>query len=112
MIYNSYQVDESQFLLTKQAGILTAEKQKLKNLGIDWSKVEWVDLRKPLFSGLAAAMYAVIEAGSAGIPNGIEYQSVFWRNTTRPSQEVNVFYKGAQKLETGEILFVTIYFAK
>lgn len=72
-------------------------------MGIDWSRVTWQDLRKPLFSGIAAAMYATIQSGAGGVPNGIEYQAVFWKNTTRPLQEVNVFYKGAQKLETGKI---------
>lgn len=102
------QVDEAQYLLTKQDGILDAEKEKLKNIGIDWSKTTWQDLRKPLFSGIAAAMYATIQAGAAGVPNGIEYQAVFWQNTTRPLQEVNVFYKGAQKLETGLTFCFTI----
>lgn len=96
-----WQVDEAQFLLTKQTGVLSNEKQQLKTMGIDWSRVTWQDLRKPLFSGIAAAMYATIQSGAGGVPNGIEYQAVFWKNTTRPLQEVNVFYKGAQKLETG-----------
>ncbi|XP_062602682.1 uncharacterized protein LOC134264402 [Saccostrea cucullata] len=96
-----WQVDEAQFRLTQISGTLTNEKQMLKKLGIDWSSVTWADLRKPLFSGLAAAMYATIQAGAGGIPVGIEYQSVFWKNTTRPTKEVNVFYKAAQNLKTG-----------
>ena len=84
------------------AKVLDNAKTMIKEkLGIDWSKVQWVDLLKPLYSGLGSALFNLLKAGANGIPRGIEYQANFWVNSVRPQQLANVFYTKANKLETG-----------
>ena len=95
----------NQFLATQTDPSLNSIKNAVKqNLLINWNTTSWQDLTKPLYSGLAAAMYLyTLTAHGSVVPSGIEYQAVFWKNTTRPSQEVSVFYGAANKLETGTV---------
>lgn len=89
------------------AKVLDNAKEMIKQkLVIDFTKVTWQDLRKPLYSGLAAALYSLLKAGSNGIPRGIEYQASFWINSARPGENANVFYTKANKLETGKSVYI------
>lgn len=47
------------FNLTKAGtGLLNAEYIRIQEaFGIDWRTVTWMDLQKPLYSGLAAALF-------------------------------------------------------
>ena len=47
------------------AGRLTNEYNIIRNqFGIDWSTVTWSDLRKPLYSGISAALYIILHGGT------------------------------------------------
>ena len=75
------------------AKVLDNVKNMIKDkVGIDWSKVQWVDLLKPLYSGLGSALFNLLKAGANGIPRGIEYQANFLVNSVRPQQLATVFY--------------------
>ncbi|XP_067662240.1 uncharacterized protein [Haliotis asinina] len=52
------------------------------SLHINWTTVQWSDLRKPLYSGLAAALYLTLQTSHPGvdIPLKIEEQATFWRD--------------------------------
>ncbi|CAG2188029.1 unnamed protein product [Mytilus edulis] len=97
-----WQIDQDMFQQIATAKVLDDAKKMIKqSIGIDWSKVQWADLAKPLYSGLAASLFTLLKAGNNGIPRGIEYQANFWVNTSRPGQLANVFFTKSNKLETG-----------
>ncbi|KAK7487973.1 hypothetical protein BaRGS_00020718 [Batillaria attramentaria] len=51
-----------------------------QELGIDWTHVQWSDLRKPLYSGLAAALYTLLktQGNENNIPAEVSQQASFW----------------------------------
>ena len=48
------------------------------SLGINWPAVTWSDLRKPLYSGIAAALYSLLTLGSQSMPGSITAQANLW----------------------------------
>ena len=46
-------------------------------LGIDWTKTQWQDLEKPLYSGLAARLFLV--RFRAPIPSDLPAQAQYWK---------------------------------
>ena len=46
--------------------------------GIDWPAVRWSDLRKPLYSGVAAALYTLLTLGSQSMPGSVTDQANLW----------------------------------
>ncbi|KAK7089856.1 hypothetical protein V1264_025038 [Littorina saxatilis] len=48
------------------------------SFGIDWPAVTWSDLRKPLYSGLAAALSTLLTLGSRTMPGNITEQADLW----------------------------------
>ncbi|OQV18313.1 hypothetical protein BV898_07518 [Hypsibius exemplaris] len=80
-----WQMDEANFLLTKNNITypnLNEFHRKIfrSSLRIDWTKVVWQDLWKPLYSGLAARILLWIrqEAGHV-IPDTLANQAVYWK---------------------------------
>lgn len=55
-------------------------------LNIDWTAVTWADLRKPLYSGLAAALYLMTRLGSStpDVPATLEGQEKLWLQQYHP----------------------------
>ena len=48
------------------------------SFGIHWPAVTWSDLRKPLYSGMAAALYSLRTLGSQSMPGSITAQANLW----------------------------------
>ncbi|VDI83459.1 Hypothetical predicted protein [Mytilus galloprovincialis] len=61
-----WQVDKNMFDEThSNAGRLTNEYNIIRNqFRIDWNRVTWSDLRKPLYSGISAALYTILHGGT------------------------------------------------
>lgn len=58
-----YQVDQDKFRETQTSSGLQNEKNIIRNtFGINWDYVTWSDLRKPLYSGIAAALYTKLHS--------------------------------------------------
>lgn len=55
-------------------------------LGIDWSAVTWADMRKPLYSALAAAMLLTLEGAPANVPTTVDMQATYWLTHYRKGQ--------------------------
>ena len=76
-----WQVDEIAFRSTKDTashpGLIAKHQQILDTFGINWSDVEWSDLRIPLFSGLAARLF--VSNIPADIPCDISGQATYWK---------------------------------
>ncbi|KAL4221525.1 hypothetical protein ACF0H5_019782 [Mactra antiquata] len=74
-----WQIDRSELLATKNEPQLNTEYQIIQDkFGIDWSTVTWSDLRKPLYSGIAAALYTKKELMGSPISWKTEEQGTFW----------------------------------
>ncbi|KAK3599236.1 hypothetical protein CHS0354_012845 [Potamilus streckersoni] len=100
-----WQVDENKFIQTQNNPALQAKYDIIWNVfGIDWSRVTWYDLRKPLYSGLAAALYTVYTSGTGGMDWRIEQQATFWENYYHTGGRATNFTIEAGVLDEGNAL--------
>lgn len=102
----SLQVDHSAFLETRHDSTLQREYNIIQNvLGINWNSVTWTDLHKPLYSGIAAALYTKLHSGSQGLSWKDEEQGNFWGQNFHGGRPASNFTALAQILDLGtEIL--------
>lgn len=64
-----------------------------RKLNIDWTKTSWVDLEKPLYSGLASRLYLAWKLPGS-IPADLQTQAQYWKtyyNTVAGSGTVQKF---------------------
>ena len=78
-----WQVDQIAFLATKDSlshPSLTQKHEKIREiLNIDWSSVTWNDLRKPLYSGLAARLFLSNVPQEIPFASEIAQQANYWK---------------------------------
>ena len=76
-----------------------------REFGIDWTTVTWSDLRKPLYSGLAAVLYLMQRMGSnsTSIPSSIEGQESFWTHYYHFGAPVRNFTSAALSTTFGKV---------
>ena len=95
-----WQVDEIAYMDTKDIKSHRSLKKKLELIkikyGIDWLKTSWKDLRKPFYSGLAAALY--ISNIPEAIPADVEGQAKYWKKYYNTSGKVEHFLKKCSKI--------------
>lgn len=76
-----WQVDEIGFMDTQDVashpGLRAKYEQILREFGINWPDVEWMDLRKPLYSGIAARLK--LSNIPAPIPCDVAGQAAYWK---------------------------------
>ncbi|XP_071095235.1 uncharacterized protein [Haliotis cracherodii] len=77
-----WQIDETKFLATTNcsARLLPKCLDILSEFSIDWKRVPWRALLKPLYSALAASLYTLLTVGPDGVPPDPPGQQVFWRD--------------------------------
>lgn len=76
-----WQIDKQKFTITQTSKVLGNQRRGIQgNFSIDWSSVTWSDLRKPLYSGIAAALYLqyIERMHATTIPTSINAQAKFW----------------------------------
>jgi len=69
--------------------------------GINWNTVQWMDLRKPLYSGLSAALFLVQTFGQ-NVPVGVEKQAAWYQKLVFPNDPMAAynFTKEAETLDS------------
>lgn len=76
-----WQVDETGFRDTQDVashpGLTARYELIMQEFGIDWHEVEWTDLRKPLYSGLAARLKLLNT--QEPIPCDVSGQAAYWK---------------------------------
>jgi len=74
------QVDETSFLSTQSALSVLMKDSIKRAFGVDWTQARYSDLRKPLYSGIAAMLKitAYHDARTWGIPQSIVNQANYW----------------------------------
>ncbi|XP_076454779.1 uncharacterized protein LOC143289621 [Babylonia areolata] len=88
-----WQVSEAMFLSTKncnQPALVKACNNISSSLQIHWPSTMWSDLRKPLYSGLAAALYTLKTLGTSDMPGDICSQAPIWARMYGQSASVYV----------------------
>ncbi|KAH3785095.1 uncharacterized protein LOC127840958 isoform X2 [Dreissena polymorpha] len=97
-----WQVDEREFNETLHQPSLANKYQIIRNvMGIDWPSVTWQELRKPLYSGIAAALFTILKTGSTGVSWKSEEQGIFWSNNFHGGRPANNFTELANILDLG-----------
>ena len=88
-------VDENLFDATQNTAsysVLTNLHQQIQStFSIQWSSVEWNDLRKPLYSALAARLYFYTVSASIPISSNIQSQATYWVTYYNPSGSASNF---------------------
>nr|KAG5694561.1 hypothetical protein BaRGS_032506 [Batillaria attramentaria] len=73
------QVTRPMYDITKSSAYLEPARNNIQtHLGINWEATSWTDLLKPLYSGLAAALYISNELHQNPAPTTISQQQTFW----------------------------------
>ena len=81
---------------------LTSKFTKIKDkFGIEWSKVEWKDLTKPLYSALAARLF--MSNKPSAIPDDIEGQAKYWKDNYNTDAGKGTWEKFKEDVESREI---------
>ena len=82
---------------------LHAKYQKIQeHFGIDWPTVQWMDLRKPLFSALAARLLLFNKSPPIPPASDLRGQAMYWKlhyNTTSGNGTVQKFIDDVKALE-------------
>ena len=97
------QVDETAFKETQNQQTLSAEYSLIRSrIGINWPLVTWDDLRKPLYSGIAAALYTLLKGpGGDAITWKVEEQGQFWSKYFHTGRSATNFTQLATLLDLG-----------
>ena len=56
---------------------LKAKLEKLKEEGLDWKKMKWIDLRTPIYCAVAARLF--LSNIPEAIPSSLEGQAKYWK---------------------------------
>ncbi|KAL8561175.1 hypothetical protein ACOMHN_029246 [Nucella lapillus] len=77
-------------------------------LGIDWSTVTWADMRKPLYSALAAAMLLTLEGAPMNVPVAVDMQANYWLTHYRKGQTTHTVqnFVACARSENMEVAFL------
>lgn len=72
---------------------------------IAWATVQWQDLLKPLYSGLAASLYA-IQQNIQSIQGTLSSQAEFWETAYHPGEQADTFLTLANSIGFGKFKLV------
>ena len=107
-------VDEDNFLKTKNTTRYTrlpARFQQIRlHFGIDWRTVQWRELRKPLFSALAARLVLYIAPATIPSADNLTAQGQFWVAHYNSSGDASTFETTSSGLQGKLLLFMLLIF--
>ena len=79
-----WQLSEAKYTATKNTGSNTQLQQQVQgissNFSINWLTTQWVDLRKPFYSALAARLYMQVITASIPLASNVSSQGNYWAN--------------------------------
>ena len=79
-----WQLSETKYTATKNTGSNTQLQQQVQGIstsfGINWLTTQWVDLRKPFYSALAARLYMQVITASIPLASDLSSQGTYWAN--------------------------------
>ena len=96
-------VDENLFNATQDTATITTltslHQQIQSTFSIQWSSVQWNDLRKPLYSAVAARLFFYTVFTSIPISSVIQSQATYWVDNYNPSGSTSNFVTLVNELE-------------
>lgn len=106
-----WQIDENMFIETKNnAGRLSDQYNIIRNqFGIDWNRVTWSELRQPLYSGIAAALYTILHGGTGWrVEDQAHFYETYFVNLAGNNftNEANILDRGCHGNEKLDLAFV------
>lgn len=111
-----WNVDECAFKVTQtkrkeNKELAALQKTVRRTFGVTWSKIKYSDLRRPLYSVLAARI--VLEMTERSIPRGLRNQARLWLETyhgcAEKAGEPRVWEDMKSKFIRGKVFFYSIY---
>ena len=79
-----WQLSEAKYTATKNTGSNTQLQQQVQGIsssfGINWLTTQWIDLRKPFYSALAARLYMQVITASIPLASDVSSQGTYWAN--------------------------------
>ena len=93
-----WQVDELEFSETQAPELALKHEAIQEEFEIDWSKVEWSDLQKPLYSGLAARLYLCNIPDPIPTSSDIPGQARYWKENYNEDGDEQKFIDDAEVL--------------
>ena len=111
-----WRLSEEKYLMTKGVDMVILDKiRQSSELGINWTATEWRDLRKPLWSALAARLY-LTTIQSSDIPLSINHdeQANYWftHYHTYTMSVDDESFNNADPLSTADYLNAISYLAE
>ena len=89
-----WQVDEDIFNQTQDTTanpeLVQIYEQLQMSFGIDWPTATWADLRRPLYSALAARLYFTIVSEPIPLAGDLRGQGTYWKNNYNSNDEDTV----------------------
>ena len=101
-----WQVDEKIFNSTKDNTTFPALNSLLADvftvIGLRWMDVDWTELERPFFSGLATIIYLNALPVSIPGPGNVREQGIFWKAyfNSDPADTVENFVSSVEELES------------
>ena len=96
-----WQVDEIRFQNTKSIAALENERSEIQFVfDINWSTVTWADLRRPLYSGLAARLLLSNISQAIPLASEIALQASYWKQHYNQNGTVQQFIDDVVMLES------------
>ena len=88
---DEYLFDETQDVASHESSLTSLYQEIQTKFSIDWSTVEWYDLRKPLYSALAARIYLSNVSTPIPISSLIQSQATYWVTYYNPFAAESTF---------------------
>ena len=90
--------DETQNIASYSV-LINLHQEIQSTFSIQWSSVQWNDLRKPLYSALAARLYFYTVSASIPISSNIQSQATYWMIYYNPSGSTSNYVTLVNELE-------------
>ena len=92
--------------ITSHPGLVSKFSKIRRQFGIDWRTVQWEDLRKPLYSGLAARLLLSNKPEPIPLASNVTAQASYWKehyNTEKGAGTEEKFIRDVRALKRGKI---------
>ncbi|XP_052788738.1 cartilage matrix protein-like [Mya arenaria] len=97
-----WQIHENEFRATQNHSLLQSQYNLIVGrFGINWNAVRWQNLSKPLYSGIAAALFSIYRAAPYGMSWKLEEQGLFWGHNFHGGRPANNFTQMAAQIDKG-----------
>ena len=88
---------------TSRSGLVSTFREIQRQFNIDWPSVQWEDLHRPLYSGLAARLILLNVAESIPLASDVAGQASYWRRHYNTTGDEARFIADVAALQEGKV---------